>query len=147
MREEVMLHMTSRAMDSASRFTATRTSESICAMNAQEFVDAVRKVVVDATGPSIVGVLRSPPGRQPAVELTELSRWYNGLTDDDRTMVERLLALAVRHSVFGVFEVIDGASKVDPTAASGDHFELRHVHHGGVDVISGPQGDSLHELL
>jgi hypothetical protein len=116
-------------------------------MNAQDFVDAIRKVVVDATGPSIVTILRRPPGRKPAAELIELSHWYNGLSDDDRTMIDRLLGLTVRHSVFGVFEVLDSALKVDPSAAPSDYFELRHVHGGGAEVISGPQGAPLHELL
>jgi len=76
-----------------------------------------------------------------------LSHWYNGLREADARMIDRLLALAVRHAVFGVFEVLDGALKVDPSAVSGDYFELRHVHRAGTEVISGPQGESLHELL
>jgi hypothetical protein len=116
-------------------------------MNAQEFVDAIRELVVEATGPSIITILRHPPGRKPALELIELSRWYNNMSDNDKAMIERLLGLAVRHSVLGVFEVLDGSLKVDSSAASGDHFELRHVRYGGIDIISGPQGDPLHELL
>jgi hypothetical protein len=116
-------------------------------MNAREFVDAIRKVVVAATGPSIVTILRRPAGKRPSLELVELSRWYNGLPETDTQMIDRLLALSVRHAVFGVFEILDGALKVDPSAAPGDYFELRHVHRAGAEVISGPHGETLHELL
>lgn len=61
-------------------------------------------------------------------------------------MVERLLGLAVRQSVFGVFEVLDGSVKSDPEWEPGDHFELRHIHGRRVDVILGPE-TPLHEYL
>lgn len=116
-------------------------------MRANEFVDAIRKVVLDATGPGIISILRHPPGRRPAAEITELSSWYNGISEHDKSMIERLLRLVVRHSIFGLFEVLDGSLKVDPSATPSDYFELRHVHGGGTDIISGPKGAPLHELL
>ena len=116
-------------------------------MKAQEFVDAIQKVVLDATGAGIVSILLRPPGRRPAAEIMELSRWFNGLSRQDKSMIERLLRVAVRHSIFGLFEVLDGSLKVDPSATADDYFELRHVHRGGTDILSGPKGAALHELL
>jgi hypothetical protein len=55
--------------------------------------------------------------------------------------------MAVRHAIFGVFEVLDGALKIDPSATAKDYFELRHVHGGSEDILSGPRGMPLHELL
>ena len=64
-----------------------------------------------------------------------MSQWYLGLSAADQAMVARVAALAVRHAVFGVMTVIDGALKVDPDWAPGHYFELRHVRgDDGLDV-------------
>lgn len=116
-------------------------------MNTQEFVDAIRLAVVDTTASGVSTVMRHPPGAAPDGELVEMSRWYNGLSDDDVAMVERAMGIAVRHAVFGVFAVLDGARKVDPSWAPGDHFELHHIHGGRTEIIGGDEGPPLHELL
>jgi hypothetical protein len=116
-------------------------------MNAREFVAAIRDVVMDAAVTDAVAVVQSPPGRRPAVDLVELSAWYNGLADTDRAMLKRMLAIVARNAVFGLFAVLDGARKVDPAATESDYFELRLVHESSEDVLSGPKGEPLHELL
>jgi hypothetical protein len=115
-------------------------------MNTEEFVAVIQKHVVDTIGPDLVTILRKPPGRKPDAQIVALSRWYNGLSDDDKAMVEQLLAIAARDAVFGVFTVLDGSTQVDPTWEEDDHFELRHHHGGHIDVISGPD-TPLHEFL
>ena len=102
---------------------------------------------MDAAVSDTLSILRNPPGRKPAVDLTELSAWYNGLPEAEQVMIERLLAIASRQSVFGLFAVLDGARKVDPSAVASDYFELRHIHRGGEDILSGPNAEPLHELL
>ena len=116
-------------------------------MNAQDFVAAIRSVVMDASVKDAVSVVQRPPGRRPAVELVELSAWFNGLSDADRAMVTRMLSMVARGAVFGLFAVLDGARKIDPSEGAQDHFELRHVHGKSEDVLSGPRGELLHELL
>jgi hypothetical protein len=58
-----------------------------------------------------------------------------------------MLTLVARNAVFGLFAVLDGSRQVDPEAGDGDYFELRHVHGKAEDVLSGPKGEPLHELL
>ena len=116
-------------------------------MNSQEFVDAVRTLVMEAAVSDTVSIVQTPPGRKPSRELVELSGWFNGLSEPDRAMAQRLLALGARQAVFGVLAVLDGARKVSTSEDEPDHFELRHVHGVHTDVLSGPGGDSLHELL
>ncbi len=116
-------------------------------MTPRDFVAAIRDVVMDASVADTVAVVERPPGRRPAVELVALSDWYNQLSDADRTMLKRMLALVARSAVFGLFAVLDGSRKVDSTAGASDYFELRHVHGSTDDVLSGPEGEPLHELL
>jgi hypothetical protein len=116
-------------------------------MNAREFVEAIRNVVMDAAVTDAIAVVQRPPGRRPAAELVEVSTWYHGLADSDRAMLRRMLAIVARNAVFGLFAVLDGARTVDPSATASDYFELRHVHESSEDVLSGPKGEPLHELL
>jgi hypothetical protein len=116
-------------------------------MNAQDFVAAIRSVVMDAAVADTLSVMKRPPGRRPADELVELGAWYDGLGDSERAMLNRVLALVARNAVFGLFAVLDGARKVDPDATVQDYFELRHVHGTTEDVLAGPKEVPLHELL
>jgi hypothetical protein len=47
-------------------------------MDAEQFVDVVRKVVMNAAVQDVVGNLTDPPGRRPAPELVALSKWFLG---------------------------------------------------------------------
>jgi len=64
-------------------------------------------------------------------------------------MLKRTFAIVAHHAVFGLFVVLDGSRKIDPAEGANDYFELRQVHGSGSpdDILSGPQGQILHELL
>lgn len=116
-------------------------------MTSQEFVDALRRLVMDAAVSDAISIVQTPPGRSPSHDLVELRAWFGSLSEADREMTRRMLALGARQAVFGLLAVLDGARKVAPSEAASDHFELRHVHGAETDILSGPQGDVLHELL
>jgi hypothetical protein len=113
-------------------------------MTSEEFVEAIRLYVMDAAVTNEIANLEDPPGRQPAPTLLQQSRWFKNLGDSDRAMVASLLASAAEAAVFGFLNVLDGSRTI---AGPMDYFELRHVHEDGVDVLSGPHGAILHELL
>jgi hypothetical protein len=116
-------------------------------MKAEEFVDAVRTCVMKAAVVDTLAILEKPPGRKPAADLVQASEWFRGLSEADRKMIERVLTMVSGQAVFGVLAVLDDSRKVDPAFRPGDYFELRHIHDGATDVLSGPNGAGLHELL
>ena len=116
-------------------------------MTAEEFVDAIREHVMDSSVTGVIKVVSQPPGRSPGRDLLELSAWFNSLPERDREMVQRMLAHVAHAAVFGLFAVLDGSRTVAAYEAPSDHFELRHFHGTDVDVLSGPKGKVLHELL
>lgn len=116
-------------------------------MNARDFVAGIRNFVMDAAVHDTLSVVQKPPGRRPEVELIQLSAWFNGLSESDRAMVNRILSIVARNAVFGFFAVLDGARKIDPSEGPEDYFELRHIRGTDQDVLSGPEGEPLHELL
>jgi hypothetical protein len=111
-------------------------------MNAREFVDVVRTVVMDAAVEGVVKCLTDPPGRKPAPSLLALSQWFVALSADDRNMVRQALEEASHAAVFGLFAVIDGARRVDSKQPPG---ELELWYKAGQDRTK-LNGD-LHELL
>src|SRR5262245_54014841 len=111
-------------------------------MDAEEFVDVVRKVVMDAAVDGVISSLTDPPGKRPAPGLLALSKWYLGLAASDRDMVRRALAEASHAAVFGLFAVLDGARRVDSEQPPGE-LQLWYEGRAGRTMLSG----DLHDLL
>lgn len=82
-------------------------------MNSQQFVDVINKVVLKSTINSVESVLKSPPGRNPGQALTTMSKWYNKLSDEDKSIVNQIIAESARTSVFGFLCVLDGARAIE----------------------------------
>jgi hypothetical protein len=116
-------------------------------MKSQEFVDAIRRLVMEAAVSDTILAVRHPPGKAPARELMELSNWFKELSDGDQQMAKRMLELTAHAAVSGFLAVLDGARTIIAQESPSDHFELRHVHGAQTDVLGGPNGDVLHELL
>lgn len=116
-------------------------------MTEQEFVDAIRLYVTDAAVTDTISLLEKPPGRSPSRELLELSNWFLGLAESDRATLIRLLAFTSETCTFGMLSVLDGVRKIAAPECDPEHFELRHYHAGGVDVLIDERGGVLHELL
>jgi hypothetical protein len=115
-------------------------------VNAQEFVEAVSAQVIQQMAPLVMSTLRAPTGQRPSAETMELSAWYKGLSVQDQAAVERLIRRTAHDTVHVLFSILDGAIRVDPVTTE-SHFELRHVHGEAAEILSGPNGAMLHELL
>jgi hypothetical protein len=116
-------------------------------MKAQEFVDTIRERVLDSSVSSMMRAFIDPPGRHPHPELVDVSKWVRGLNDDSRRRLQVALQMVAYQAVFGVLAVLDGARQVESRLGPKGHFELKYVKNGQEDVISGPDGMILHELL
>jgi len=115
-------------------------------MNAVEFVRVIETIVRDASVMDTVSIVRSPPGRQPAPELLNLSEWYSRLDAGDQAMVGRMLAEVARQAVFGFLSVLAVARQVKPSESGKGYFELRYIKGDRQQILSGPAGEVLHEL-
>lgn len=114
-------------------------------MNSEEFVEAIKLVVRDA---SIAGELKNlakPAGRKPRPDLVEMSAWFNGLPEQDRVMVSRVIGGAVELSVFNFFAVLDGAAAIESSPDKGD-LELYFVKNGNRVRLNEPD-NPLHDLF
>ncbi len=115
-------------------------------MNAQEFVDAIRFHSIREGAESALSLLETPPGRGPSAELIALSNWFHGLGESDKECVAQVARIAAHHAAFGALAILDGSRRVE-VREGGGYFELRHVAGDVTEVLSGPGGAALHELL
>jgi hypothetical protein len=115
-------------------------------MNAPDFVDAIRSEVRDAATQDVMSLLERPPGRRPVDNLVALSKWFNGLSDEDKKHAREIAAMASHQASFGFLAVLDGVRVIENAAVRGN-LELRHVKDAESKLLNNPKGPLLHDLL
>ena len=116
-------------------------------MNPEEFVAAIKLVVLDAAVRDAQSVLVSPPGRRPAAGLVRASEWFLGLSDEDRSMVMEVARDAAHGAVFGMLAVLDGVRTIDAIGPKG-LLRLVYVSADGEEtVLNDEAGEELHDVL
>lgn len=111
-------------------------------MNTQDFVTEVERHIRDAAIEDTNANLKMPPGRHVLPEVRVRSDWYNGLSEQDRSRVDRVIASAVHATIFGLFASLDGARTIDDGKG---RFELTYV--ADQQILLNPQSINLHDLL
>lgn len=89
-------------------------------MTPEEFVNALREVVLTRAVDSTLSAIESPPGRRPRRDMVEANAWYQGLADLDRVQLRRVAAMVAHQAVFGLLAVLDGARVVEDTPVKGE---------------------------
>jgi hypothetical protein len=111
-------------------------------MSPEEFVSALRVHVMRAAVDDTIDAIVNPPGRKPATELTQLSTWFRGLDEADRSMLRRAFVEVSHIAVFGVLAVLDGVRPVDEHQPPGA-LELWYEGREGRTKLNG----DLHDIL
>ena len=115
-------------------------------MNSEQFVKVIKSVVVDSATESTLSNLANPPGRRPNPELVKKSDWYKALSDQDKRILESVVAGAVHQAVFGMFAVIDGVRVINDGPVKAD-IELFYVEDGERLQLNAPGQEPLHDIL
>src|SRR5687768_10106031 len=92
-------------------------------MNRQNFIDAIKQVVIENSKIAIQSNLEKPSGKEPARQLVELSGWYNKLDIKDQSMILKLVRESIEMTVFGFLCVLDGVRAIENTEVKG-HLKL-----------------------
>jgi hypothetical protein len=112
-------------------------------LNSTDFVEAIRRHVLDAAIEDTIANLKQPPGRRVPIPVRARSDWYKNLSQVDAQQVDSVIATAVHGAVFGLFAVLDGARTIDD---EGGRFELAHVTHERT-LLNDSRDIGLHDLL
>ena len=116
-------------------------------MDQQQFVDALKAHAADAAAEDTLGQWKSPSGRSPTQARLEKSAWLNALSDDNRRMVEMLVADTARATLLGVLCILDGSRQIERCKDA--HLELARVEGGRSTLLASSDyaAAPLHELL
>jgi len=115
-------------------------------MNAEEFINMIKLVVVKASIEAMGETMDKPAGRNPAQDLLELSGWYKQLNDENKTMVLKVIKESVEMSVFGFLCVLDGVTAIENEEMKGTlslHYEKNNTR----ELINHPDKEYLHNLF
>jgi hypothetical protein len=114
-------------------------------MNAEEFVQAVKKYAGESAVESVAGELRSPPGRKPPTDLVQSSKWFLQLDEQSKTYVLSIATMAVDHALFGFFCIIDGVRAIESGSNKGE-FVITYRKGGVSQDLNDPNMVLLHEM-
>jgi hypothetical protein len=112
----------------------------------EQFIEALRNVVLAHVTANTISALEKPPGRRPRRDLVDASAWYQRLSDDDRARLRDVVAMAAHSTMFGMLAVLDGMRVIEDTTEKGT-FRLTFSKGGQEWELNPPEGVPLHDLL
>ncbi len=115
-------------------------------MNPEEFIKAIKTVVVDYSVNGVKSILTDPPGRKPSPGLVEMSVFFKNLNEKDKSMVMEIVRESVETSVFGFLCVLDGVRAIEDSEIKGTlnlKFEKGNIQ----QLINDPEKEYLHSLF
>ena len=111
-------------------------------MDAQEFVNIVRELTIDDSIMIVQSNLIKPPGRKPEETLVAMSKWYNSLADNDKSMLLRIIGYSAKTSTFQFLCILDGCRAIEGE----DKGELKLFYQKGTEEVWLNE-KGLHEFL
>jgi len=114
-------------------------------MHSKEFIETIKIVVEEASIKGIQENLNKPVGRHPDQKLIELSRWFNSLSLEGKSMVSKIIKESVEMSVFGFLCVLDGVRPIEDDEEKGK-LELFYEKNGSRILLNDPDQEYLHNL-
>jgi len=114
-------------------------------MTSEEFVDALKEIIVEDGTRNLQTNLIKPPGRSPANELVQMSKWYNALSDGDKLMLLKIISDALHGGLFEVLCILDGVSSIE----NGEKGKLKlYYEKAGKSILLNDESKvMLHDLL
>lgn len=115
-------------------------------MNNQEFVDVLKKVVVETSIEAVKSNISKPAGRKPQQKYLTMSSWYNGMSESDKIVVDMIVKESVETTVFGFLCVLDGVAAIEDDEIKG-RLELYYEKNGIKQLLNDPDREYLHDLF
>lgn len=109
----------------------------------EEFAQAIyRFAFMDGVEGALKNIAH-PPGRAPLEHFLELNSFHRSLSDDDRLLVAKSMALAADYAVFGVFAIMDGVRPITDGFSREIHASLV----GEGEVLPLAPDEDLHDYF
>ncbi len=112
-------------------------------MNSEQFVEAIKLYVRDSAVRDTVDTLSKPPGRKPSPRLVNQSKWYNNLSESDKSMVGEVIEEAIDAALFGMLAALDSVRAIDDRKGT---FQLFYVGQEKTVLLNDMEEESLHDI-
>lgn len=114
-------------------------------MDAEGFIDAIKRCVHDSAVHGVLQNTAQPPGKFPSAEELRFADWFKNLSDEDRMIIENIVKAAVTQTLFGFLCVLDGVRAIEDTPKKG-WFEFYYVNESERTLLNDPMQEPLHDL-
>jgi len=115
-------------------------------MNQNYFVEVLRKVVVDQSVNDMLLNLDKPPGSKPTEDILKQSKFYLGLSNDQKIDLKSVLNETAEMTLFGLLCVLDGVRAIEEHGEKGS-LELWYRKGDFTHLINDPDKEFLHDLF
>lgn len=114
-------------------------------MNQHDFVNMIRVAVEEAASKGVIDALRFPPGRRPDPQLLNLSNWFNGLSEEERSYLFKVVQMTAQQTVYNLLLLLDGLLAIESGPDKG-RIELTY-NRGAARVILNDSDKLLSDLF
>ena len=112
-------------------------------MTPEQFVVELKQVVRDGVEGEIEYYL-NPPVTNPPGHLGVFSRWYQGLSDEDKEVARIALEYAAEGSLFSLLNILDNVQSLPSMKG---HLESYYVEDNTKLRLNDPEGDFLYDIF
>lgn len=114
-------------------------------MTREDFVRRVKIYALDNAVLDTMKDLEDPPGRVPKPELVGVHKWFTGLDESSRQMVEQVARITAESATFGVLAILDHVRAIE--GSDKGELILEYRRSGETVRLNDFHDDLLHDLL
>jgi hypothetical protein len=114
-------------------------------MDRKYFIEGIKTEVRDSSVSSMLKKLLAPAGRNPRKSDLELSNFFNGISEESKNNIEKIIANSVDFAVFGFLCVLDHVRFLEDIGEK-TTFELYAVKNNERILLNDFSKEDLHDL-
>jgi hypothetical protein len=114
-------------------------------MKKEEFINAIKQVVIEDSINSMESILVKPPGRSPQKKAIMLSEWFNRLDNQNIEFIKQVIRESIETGIFGFLCVLDGVRAIENEEKG--NLLLYYKKNDTEVLLNDPNEDYLHDLL
>ena len=114
-------------------------------MNSEDFVSRIKEVIHDDVVSNLIHYLENPTGRKPHKSIIHLKEYLANLSENEKVMLQKVIAHATHSSIFGFLTVLDGVRVIENPSERG---ELKLYWEQGDEkvLLNNSEGQYLHDI-
>jgi hypothetical protein len=75
-----------------------------------------------------------------------ISKWFGGLSENDKEIFRRAIAIGAHQATFGMLAVLDGVRQIEDSPVKGT-LELNYIKGDQRTLLNAPGAEALHDIF